>query len=49
MTSPNGTTAAGLDALAKHGGGEAMMQAVKGASKRSKEMSAQLQKVASTN
>ncbi|NHH95328.1 Pyrroline-5-carboxylate reductase [Bacillus sp. MB95] len=49
VTSPNGTTAAGLDALAKHGGGEAMMQAVKGASKRSKEMSAQLQKVASTN
>ncbi|MBM7703696.1 pyrroline-5-carboxylate reductase [Metabacillus iocasae] len=45
VTSPNGTTAAGLDALAKFGGGEAITQAVKGASKRSKEISSQLQKV----
>ncbi|TYR80676.1 pyrroline-5-carboxylate reductase [Priestia megaterium] len=47
VTSPNGTTAAGLDALAKYGGGEAMMAAIKGASKRSKELSTQLQKVSS--
>ncbi|WP_110114839.1 pyrroline-5-carboxylate reductase [Bacillus sp. CGMCC 1.16541] len=45
VTSPNGTTAAGLDALAKYGGGEAIKQAVKGASKRSKEISSKLQKV----
>ncbi|WP_078411578.1 pyrroline-5-carboxylate reductase [Priestia abyssalis] len=41
VTSPNGTTAAGLAALEKHGGGEAMIQAIKGASKRSKELSKQ--------
>ncbi|MCP3742119.1 pyrroline-5-carboxylate reductase [Rossellomorea sp. BNER] len=45
VTSPNGTTAAGLDALAKFGGGKAITQAVKGAEKRSKEISKQMQKV----
>ncbi|WP_085505561.1 pyrroline-5-carboxylate reductase [Thalassobacillus devorans] len=39
VTSPNGTTAAGLDALNKHGGGNAIAQAVKGAAARSNEMS----------
>ncbi|WP_284035841.1 pyrroline-5-carboxylate reductase [Neobacillus sp. 114] len=38
VTSPNGTTAAGLEALEKHGGGRAIMQAVKEAAKRSQEM-----------
>ncbi|MCM3005454.1 pyrroline-5-carboxylate reductase [Priestia koreensis] len=45
VTSPNGTTAAGLDALAENGGGRAIMAAVKGASSRSKEISKQLEKV----
>jgi pyrroline-5-carboxylate reductase len=45
VTSPNGTTAAGLKALEEHGGGTAIMRAVKGASDRSKEMSEQLEKV----
>ncbi|MBM7584080.1 pyrroline-5-carboxylate reductase [Bacillus pakistanensis] len=45
VTSPNGTTAAGLDALDKYGGGKAITQAVKGAEKRSKEISEQMQKV----
>lgn len=45
VTSPNGTTAAGLDALAENGGGRAIMAAVKGASSRSKEISKQLGKV----
>ncbi|WLR52847.1 pyrroline-5-carboxylate reductase [Bacillus tianshenii] len=44
VTSPNGTTAAGLDALAKHGGGEAIGEAIKGAAKRSKELSEQLER-----
>ncbi|WP_462413648.1 pyrroline-5-carboxylate reductase [Neobacillus sp. Marseille-QA0830] len=39
VTSPNGTTAAGLEELERHGGGRAMMEAVKGAAKRSREMS----------
>ncbi|KGP73288.1 pyrroline-5-carboxylate reductase [Pontibacillus yanchengensis Y32] len=43
VTSPNGTTAAGLDALNAHGGGEAISAAVKGAARRSKQLSEQLQ------
>jgi pyrroline-5-carboxylate reductase len=43
VTSPNGTTAAGLDALAEFGGGKAISEAVKGAEKRSKEISSSLQ------
>lgn len=42
VTSPNGTTAAGLAALAKHGGGKAITQAIKQASNRSHEISSQL-------
>jgi pyrroline-5-carboxylate reductase len=48
VTSPNGTTAAGLAALKKHGGGRAIAQAVKGAAKRSQEISAQLRKETKT-
>ncbi|KGX91129.1 pyrroline-5-carboxylate reductase [Pontibacillus halophilus JSM 076056 = DSM 19796] len=44
VTSPNGTTAAGLDALDEHGGGQAMAEAVKGAAKRSREMSRDLER-----
>ncbi len=47
VTSPNGTTAAGLKALDTYGGGEAISQAVKHASKRSKEISSQLEKTLS--
>ncbi|BCB03887.1 pyrroline-5-carboxylate reductase [Bacillus sp. KH172YL63] len=43
VTSPNGTTAAGLDALAEFGGGKAISEAVKGAERRSKEISSSLQ------
>jgi pyrroline-5-carboxylate reductase len=43
VTSPNGTTAAGLAALQKHGGGNAITQAIKQATQRSKEISSQLQ------
>ena len=43
VTSPNGTTAAGLDALAQFGGGKAISEAVKGAEQRSKEISSSLQ------
>jgi pyrroline-5-carboxylate reductase len=43
VTSPNGTTAAGLEALDSHGGGNAISQAVKQAANRSKEISSQLQ------
>jgi pyrroline-5-carboxylate reductase len=43
VTSPNGTTAAGLKALHQHGGGKAITKAVKGAQKRSKEISDQLE------
>lgn len=39
VTSPNGTTQAGLQALEEHGGGKAVLEAVKGASRRSKEIS----------
>ncbi|WP_036779683.1 pyrroline-5-carboxylate reductase [Pontibacillus chungwhensis] len=42
VTSPNGTTAAGLEELDHHGGGEAIAAAVKGATSRSKEMSKQM-------
>ncbi|MBS4214554.1 pyrroline-5-carboxylate reductase [Neobacillus rhizophilus] len=44
VTSPNGTTAAGLEALEKHGGGRAIMQAVKEAAKRSQEMNSHYQR-----
>ncbi|RLQ95505.1 pyrroline-5-carboxylate reductase [Falsibacillus albus] len=44
VTSPNGTTAAGLEALKNFGGGEAITEAVKGAAKRSEEISSQLEK-----
>ncbi|WP_372508838.1 pyrroline-5-carboxylate reductase [Pseudalkalibacillus decolorationis] len=44
VTSPNGTTAAGLDALDEHGGGEAIAAAIKGAASRSKEISEELEK-----
>lgn len=44
VTSPNGTTEAGLEALEKHGGGMAMIQAVKRAAERSEEMSSKLYK-----
>ncbi|MCD5323113.1 pyrroline-5-carboxylate reductase [Pontibacillus sp. HN14] len=44
VTSPNGTTAAGLKALDKHRGGEAITAAIKGAATRSKEMAKQMEK-----
>ncbi|MEH7545513.1 pyrroline-5-carboxylate reductase [Neobacillus vireti] len=47
VTSPNGTTAAGLEALKVHGGGKAIFQAIKGAEKRSKELSWQIQEMIS--
>lgn len=43
VTSPNGTTAAGLQALEENGGGNAISEAVKRAAERSKEISSQLQ------
>lgn len=43
VTSPNGTTAAGLDALNDSGGGQAITDAVNGAASRSKEMRAELE------
>lgn len=43
VTSPNGTTAAGLAALQMYGGGKAISQAIKHAAHRSKEMSSQLE------
>ncbi|MFD2925026.1 pyrroline-5-carboxylate reductase [Halobacillus naozhouensis] len=43
VTSPNGTTAAGLDALNRAGGGNAISEAIKGAASRSKEMSKELE------
>ncbi len=43
VTSPNGTTAAGLAALDKNGGGKAISQAIKHAAKRSQEISSQLE------
>ncbi|QFT88989.1 Pyrroline-5-carboxylate reductase [Bacillus sp. THAF10] len=44
VTSPNGTTAAGLDALSENGGGKAISAAIKGAAERSKEISAEKEK-----
>ncbi len=43
VTSPNGTTAAGLAALEKNGGGKAITQAIKHAATRSQEISSQLE------
>ncbi|AZB43165.1 pyrroline-5-carboxylate reductase [Bacillus sp. FJAT-42376] len=43
VTSPNGTTAAGLEALKCNGGGHAIAQAILSAAERSKEMSEQFQ------
>ena len=42
VTSPNGTTAAGLQALSENGGGKAISEAIKQAAQRSKFMSQQL-------
>ena len=44
VTSPNGTTAAGLEALITNGGGKAIAKAIKQAAARSKEISSQLEK-----
>ncbi|MFD1735924.1 pyrroline-5-carboxylate reductase [Bacillus salitolerans] len=44
VTSPNGTTAAGLEALAQYGGGKAISQAIKHAASKSMEISSQLEK-----
>jgi pyrroline-5-carboxylate reductase len=44
VTSPNGTTAAGLEALEMHGGGIAISEAIEHAADRSKEISSQLEK-----
>ncbi len=44
VTSPNGTTQAGLEALDENGGGAAFMEAVKNAAKRSKEISSEFEK-----
>ncbi len=44
VTSPNGTTAAGLAALDQYGGGVAISEAIKKATDRSKEISVQLEK-----
>lgn len=43
VTSPNGTTAAGLKALKEQGGGKAISQAVQQAASRSKEISTELE------
>ncbi|MGG3561868.1 pyrroline-5-carboxylate reductase [Neobacillus rhizosphaerae] len=43
VTSPNGTTAAGLKALKEQGGGKAIAQAIQQAASRSKEISAELE------
>ncbi|WP_404409554.1 pyrroline-5-carboxylate reductase [Jeotgalibacillus malaysiensis] len=45
VTSPNGTTAAGLNALNENGGGTAIKAAIEGAMNRSKEITEQLAKV----
>jgi pyrroline-5-carboxylate reductase len=42
VTSPNGTTAAGLKALQMHGGGTAISKAIQHAAERSREISSQL-------
>ncbi|WP_404450173.1 pyrroline-5-carboxylate reductase [Sutcliffiella horikoshii] len=44
VTSPNGTTAAGLEALSDNGGGKAISAAIKGAAERSREISAEKEK-----
>lgn len=44
VTSPNGTTAAGLDALKEYHGGEAILQAISHAANRSKEISKELER-----
>ncbi|PYZ95039.1 pyrroline-5-carboxylate reductase [Salipaludibacillus keqinensis] len=44
ITSKNGTTASGLEALAENGGGKAIKAAIEGAMNRSKEISHQLEK-----
>ncbi|MGJ9385750.1 pyrroline-5-carboxylate reductase [Salipaludibacillus sp. CF4.18] len=44
ITSKNGTTASGLQALADNGGGDAIKAAIEGAMHRSKEISAELEK-----
>lgn len=46
ITSKNGTTAAGLEALADNGGGKAIKAAIESAMNRSKEISRKLEKVA---
>lgn len=43
VTSPNGTTASGLNALRKYNGGQAITQAVNHAAQRSKEMNQELE------
>ncbi|RWZ58113.1 pyrroline-5-carboxylate reductase [Halobacillus fulvus] len=43
VTSPNGTTAAGLEALDRNGGGQAIRSAIEGAASRSKELSKELE------
>ncbi|MCQ6275041.1 pyrroline-5-carboxylate reductase [Bacillus sp. V3B] len=48
VTSPNGTTAAGLAALEMNGGGLAISEAIKNAADRSKEISTQLEKSMTT-
>ncbi|GGB46979.1 pyrroline-5-carboxylate reductase [Virgibacillus dakarensis] len=45
VTSPNGTTAAGLEALKKYHGGEAISQAVSHATNRSREISEEIDRV----
>ncbi|TDL34920.1 pyrroline-5-carboxylate reductase [Jeotgalibacillus sp. S-D1] len=45
VTSPNGTTAAGLEALSDSGGGTAIKAAIEGAMNRSKEITKDLEKV----
>lgn len=46
VTSPNGTTAAGLEALETFGGGTALVHAIKQATNRSKEISEHLDQIA---
>jgi pyrroline-5-carboxylate reductase len=45
VTSPNGTTAAGLDALEENGGGKAIEAAVENAAKRSKTLRKEFEKI----
>lgn len=48
VTSPNGTTEAGLKALKLHGGGTAISQAIQQATNRSKQISTQLEQTMNT-